>query len=135
MATCVRSFLIRSPPLARTSSSRMFSTSYDLKGTLKNIGDLMKFDSGFVKREAIVLTEEAYPQEVKVEFLGDNSNVLEKFDEGDQVTVSFNIRGREWEGKHFVNLTGWRIQLAAKANKQQREEASPVEAMKGELPF
>lgn len=24
--------------------------------------------------------------------------------------VSFNIRGNEWQGKHYVNLNAWRIQ-------------------------
>jgi single-strand DNA-binding protein len=76
--------------------------AYELKGTVKEIFDEQTFDSGFNKR-AFVVTSEAdkFPQDVQFECLKER---------GDQVNVSFDINGREWNGKYFVNLVAWKIE-------------------------
>jgi len=87
----------------------------ELKGTIKHIFDTQTLGaSGFRKREMILLTDERYPQPVKIEFIQEKTTLLDNFKEGDEVTVSFDIRGREWvnpEGKtiFFTSLQGWKI--------------------------
>ena len=41
--------------------------------------------------------------------------MVNQLKKGDTATVSFDINGREWNGKYFVNLVAWRIQSGAKA--------------------
>lgn len=87
----------------------------EIIGTIKKIGEIQSFASGFTKRDAVVLTNEQYPQPINVEFLQDKSSLLENFNEGDLVKVSINLRGREWQApdgtvKYFNSIVGWRIE-------------------------
>ena len=84
--------------------------AYELNGTVKEIFDTQTFDSGFSKR-AFVVTSEAdkYPQDIQFECLKERIELVEKLKKGDKVTVSFDINGREWNGKYFVNLVAWKI--------------------------
>lgn len=75
--------------------------------------DLQTFDSGFTKREFVVTTQEQYPQDVKLELIRDRTNLIESYNVGDTVTVSFNVRGNEYQGRYYVNLQAWRVQNAA----------------------
>lgn len=112
----------------------------ELQGTIKRIGDIQTFASGFQKAEMVLTTEEQYPQPIQIEFLQDKIDLLDKFKAGDQVKVSINIRGREWtspqgEVKYFNSITGWRIEKvsgdAAPAPKPQPStESKPAAAAK-----
>ena len=87
----------------------------ELKGTIKHIFDTQTVgNNNFQKREMVLVTDERYPQTVKIEFVQEKTSLLDQFKPGDDVTVSINIRGREWvnpEGKtiYFTSIQGWRI--------------------------
>jgi hypothetical protein len=87
----------------------------ELKGTIKHIFDTQTVGSnGFKKREFVLVTDERYPQTVKIELVQEKTSLLDQFKEGDDVIVSINIRGREWvnpEGKtiYFTSIQAWRI--------------------------
>ena len=84
--------------------------AYDLTGKIKLIQDVKKFDSGFTKREMVVIVEDGkYPQEINLEFVQDKIALLDALQPGQEVTVSFDIRGREYNGRYFNNLQGWKI--------------------------
>ncbi|WP_417428188.1 DUF3127 domain-containing protein [Halpernia sp.] len=87
----------------------------DLQGTIKKVTDLQTFNSGFQKRELILMTEEQYPQPISIEFLQDKADLPTKFNEGDSVKIGINLRGREWTSpdnvvKYFNSIVGWRIE-------------------------
>lgn len=87
----------------------------ELQGTIKKIGEIQTFPSGFQKRELILLTEEQYPQPISIEFLSEKINLLDHCTEGERVKISINIRGREWtnpqgEIKYFNSITAWRLE-------------------------
>ena len=84
--------------------------AYELNGTVKEIFDTQTFDSGFTKR-AFVVTSDAdkYPQDIQFECLKERIELIDSINKGDKVTVSFDINGREWNGKYFVNLVAWKI--------------------------
>lgn len=91
---------------------------HQLSGTVKEIFDEQTFDSGFNKRE-FVITDEAdkYPQDIKFECVKDNVELVNKLNKGDRIKVTFDIRGREWQGKYFVNLAAWKIEpLSSKSD-------------------
>lgn len=84
--------------------------AYDLTGKIKIIQEAKTFDSGFTKREMVVVVEDGkYPQEINIEFVQDKINLLDNLQAGQEVTVSFDIRGREYNGRYFNNLQGWKI--------------------------
>lgn len=88
--------------------------SLELKGTIKKIGEIQTFASGFQKREFVLLTEETYVQEIPFELLQDKVDIIEPFKEGDQALVGFNCVSRKWtspqgEDKLFLSLKAWKI--------------------------
>lgn len=91
--------------------------AYELTGKVKLIQDLQTFNSGFTKREMVVIVEDGkYPQEINLEFVQDKVNLLNALEIGQEVTVMFDIRGREYNGRYFNNLQGWKIQTDTSAN-------------------
>ena len=71
--------------------------------------------NNFKKRELVVQTEEQYPQTLLIEFIQDKCDLLNSYSSGDIVTISINLRGREWinpqgETKYFNSIQGWKIE-------------------------
>lgn len=86
--------------------------AYELSGKIKLIQAPQTFDSGFTKREMVVVVEDGkYPQEIALEFVQDKIALLDNLQPGQDVKVSFDIRGREYKGRYFNNLQGWRIEV------------------------
>lgn len=89
--------------------------SLELKGTIKKIGDIQTFASGFQKREFVILTSETYPQPIMIELLQDKVDIIEPFKVGDEAEIGINLRGREWsppnggEDKYFNSILAWKI--------------------------
>lgn len=94
--------------------------SYKLKGTIKLIEDEQEFDSGFVKREFVVTTDDdKYPQDIKFELIKDKTSILDHYRVGQAVEVDFNLKGNEWNDKYFVNLQVWKIIAQGGSGTQQ----------------
>ena len=87
--------------------------AYELTGKIKLLQEPKTFDSGFTKREMVVIVEDGkYPQEINLEFVQDKVALLDNLQPGQEVTVSFDIRGREYNGRYFNNLQGWKVVVA-----------------------
>ena len=91
---------------------------FTLTGIIQNIGPTQSFGSnGFTKRD-IVISEEGtkYPNPVKFTLKKDNCALADNYHEGDKVTVSASVNGREWENKtkgitqYFVDLDAYKIE-------------------------
>ncbi len=88
----------------------------EVSGKIKVLGDIKTFgDNGFRKREVVVTTQEQYPQHLLIEFIQDRCELLDTFKVGENVKISINLRGREWENpqgeiKYFNSIHGWRIE-------------------------
>ena len=99
--------------------------AYELTGKIKLIQDPKTFDSGFTKREMVVIVEDGkYPQEINLEFFQDKVALLEPLQPGQEVTVSFDIRGREYNGRYFNNLQGWKVETVGDAPGQPSGDPS-----------
>ncbi|MEX1048400.1 MAG: DUF3127 domain-containing protein [Akkermansiaceae bacterium] len=86
---------------------------YEAAGKIKLISDTQSFPSGFTKREFVVTTADKYPQDLKFEIVKDKCALLDDFEAGQDVQVTFDIRGNEYNGKYFVNLSCWKIQTGS----------------------
>lgn len=89
---------------------------YKLNGTIKVIKDTVQISDKFTKREFVVNDSSSmYPQDIMLQSVQDKCSMLDGYKEGDNVEVSFNLRGREWtsptgEVKYFNTLEAWRIE-------------------------
>lgn len=103
--------------------------AYDLTGKIKLIQEAKTFDSGFTKREMVVIVEDGkYPQEINIEFVQDKINLLDTLQVGQEITVTFDIRGREYNGRYFNNLQGWKISSPGDERAFDPAGQSPVAA-------
>jgi hypothetical protein len=90
--------------------------SLELTGTLVKFYETKSFPSGFSIQEFVVRTDERYPQEILVQAAKEKIDTLKNFKENDVVKVKFNLRGREYNGRHFVSLDMWAMDIAAAGN-------------------
>ena len=113
--------------------------TYELTGKIKLIMDEQTFASGFSKREMVVTVDDGrYPQDISLEFVKDKISLLEDLEPGQEVTVSFDIRGREYNGRYFNNLQAWKVvhageQIPDTPPSVYGEEPPPVED--DDIPF
>ena len=90
--------------------------AYDLTGKVLQIGDEQVFGSGFKKKELVVTVEDGkYPQDINLEFVQDSVSKLDAVNVGDDVKVTFDIRGREYNGRYFNNLQAWKLDVVSSA--------------------
>ena len=91
-------------------------SNVEVLGRIKLLGEIKTYgDNGFRKREVVITTEEQYPQHLLIEFIQDRCELLDSFKVGENVKISINLRGREWENpegeiKYFNSIHGWRIE-------------------------
>jgi hypothetical protein len=89
------------------------SDKYEVTGSIILIEEAQTFASGFTKRSFVIKTqEEKYPQDLKFDALKDDCARLDAFAVGDSVTVGFNLRGNEYQGKYYVSLQAWKFSKA-----------------------
>ena len=106
----------------------------DVSGKIKLINETQTYgERGFRKRELVLTTNEEYPQMLLIEFVQDKCDLLENYAVGQDVSISINLRGREWinpEGvaKYFNAIQGWRIQPATIPQSASETVAEPEAA-------
>jgi hypothetical protein len=101
-----------------------------MKGTLVKMMDRQDFPSGFFKRDFVVRTEEQYPQDVKFTLTKEKVDFLDAFQEGQSLTVTFDIRGREYNGNYYVDLNAWSLKAADGAATSAPAAAKSTDAPK-----
>ena len=108
---------------------------YEFVGTVKKIGDVQTIASGFSKRELVVTSEgERFPQDVMFEFLKEKADLLAPLSEADRVKVSFDIGGREYNGRYFNSLKGWEIEKVGDTAQAATEPAAASPAGRAPMP-
>ncbi len=40
----------------------------------------------------------------------DRTAIIDDLNEGDEIKVHFDLRGRQWQEKYFTNLNAWRVE-------------------------
>ncbi|MDD5704657.1 MAG: DUF3127 domain-containing protein [Kiritimatiellae bacterium] len=85
--------------------------SYEMTGTVKKVCDAQTFASGFTKREFVLTTEDdRYPQDIAIACIKDGCAQLDGIQAGERLRVAFRIRGREYNGRYFVNLEAYKLE-------------------------
>ncbi len=92
--------------------------AFDVVGKLHVAGETKQVSERFSKREFVLeVADGKYPQFVSFQLTGDRVSALDDHQVGDQIRVTFNLRGREWknpqgEVKYFNSLDVWKLESA-----------------------
>ena len=88
----------------------------EIKGIIKKISETVQISDRFRKREFVVeySSNPDYPQPLQFEMVQDRCEFLDSFQEGQEVEVHFDLRGREWTNpqgqvKYFNSLQAWKL--------------------------
>ena len=104
---------------------------YTLTGIVKVKKDTQQISDRFQKREFVVTDNTGqYPQHCLFQLTQDKCNLLDDINEGEEVNVSFFLRGREWtspqgEVRYFNSLDVWKLEKGAGAS---APAAAPISA-------
>lgn len=98
--------------------------SYEATGTIQTIGPIQTFGSkGFTKREVVLsIPDGKYPQTVAFEFQGERVDLPDKYNEGDEITVTFDLKGRlhEASGRTYNTLNAWKVSGISSAKQEAK---------------
>lgn len=93
-----------------------------ITGKLHFVEDAKQVSDSFKRRSFVVEYSEnpLYPQYITFELTQERVGVIDAFKLGDNIEVTFNLRGREWTSpemvkKYFNTLEAWRVQKAEAA--------------------
>ena len=104
----------------------------EIKGKIIELYDTVQVTDSFQKREFVIEYAEnpSFPEFIKFETIQDRCALLDPFNVDDEVTVTFNLKGRKWtdrEGvvKYFNSLQAWKIEAGAQAGDQAPPPIEP----------
>lgn len=90
--------------------------SFETTGILHKVFEEQSKSETFKTREFVIKLDGNYPQFIKFQLTQDRCDLIGNYKEGDNIKVSFDLRGREWNEKYFTNLNAWKIENAEQAN-------------------
>ncbi|MEN7972202.1 MAG: DUF3127 domain-containing protein [Verrucomicrobiota bacterium] len=101
--------------------------AYDLTGKVKVVMEAKTFGSGFTVREFVVTVEDGkYPQDICLQCVQDKVSLLDTLEVGQEVTATFDIRGREHNGRYFNNLQAWKVEAGSSSAAPAGGDNPPV---------
>jgi len=90
--------------------------SLSIKAIVHEVGQVQQVSDSFKKRDLIVQYAEnpQFVEHIKFEATQDRVNIFDNLSPGENVEVSFNLRGRPWTNKegvttYFNSLVAWRV--------------------------
>jgi hypothetical protein len=84
---------------------------YKAKGKLILIGPEQVKSEKFTLKEFVIQTQdEKYPQSINFQISNNNMAQLNGINIGEEVEVSFDIRGNEYNGKYYNKLNAFKIE-------------------------
>lgn len=92
--------------------------AFEVTGVIYDKMDTQVISDRFKKRDFVVEIEDgAYKQHIKFQLTQDRCDLVDSYEKGDEVKVSFNLRGRPYqkgaETIYFTNLEAWRLEKVA----------------------
>lgn len=112
------------------------SKNRNLTGSIHELFPTVNVSATFRKREVVInyLENPMYPQYITLQFVQDRCELLDNYQKGQEVSIDFNLRGREWVApdgtkKYFNTLEAWRINVAQDVPAAPAQSAEPVTAV------
>lgn len=140
--------LWRLKEIGKKERNERINMAYELQGKVHEVFPTEQVSDRFQKREFVISFESnGYTELIKFQAVQDKCSMLDNIQEGEEVNVHFDLRGRSYtnrEGKvlYFTNLQAWKIdqggqaqQTAPAAKAQQPEDISQAPPEDDDLPF
>jgi len=105
--------------------------AYEMVGKLHKKFDTESKTSSFQAREFVLESLDSnYTQYIKFQLTQDRCGLIDNHNEGEQLKVYFDLRGREWNEKYFTNLNAWKVEPMSNADtpSQQAPASQPFPA-------
>ncbi|MEH0156040.1 DUF3127 domain-containing protein [Limibacter armeniacum] len=88
--------------------------SFETRGKIEVIYPEQQISEKFKKREFVIEIQDGmYPQFIKMQLTQDRCSLIDGFQVGDQINVTFDLKGRPFQkdGKtmYFTNVEAWRV--------------------------
>lgn len=97
-----------------------------IKGAVKLINEVKVISDKFSVREFVITTPDAkYPQDIILSAVNDKMSILDSIRPGQEVEVSFNLRGREFNGRYYNTLDAWKVIGTAVIPQQTEDDGFP----------
>lgn len=85
---------------------------------LPEVTGVSKAGNNWKKREYVLETQETYPKKVHFDFFGERADQY-PLSVGDDVTLSFDIESREYGGRWYTSIRGWKAEKTSGQGAQQ----------------
>ena len=103
--------------------------AYKATGRLHKVFDTEQKTASFSAREFVIeMVDGKFPQMVKFQLTKEKCSLIDDYSEGEDISVDFDLRGREWNDKYFTNLNAWRIARAEAQDGAADEDAASAAA-------
>ncbi|MDO4510591.1 MAG: DUF3127 domain-containing protein [Bacteroidales bacterium] len=86
-----------------------------------------KAGNNWSKQEYVLETQENYPKKVHFDFFGDRANQYD-LQEGQLIKLSFDIESREYNGRWYTSIRGWKAEPADAAAAPAPFAGAPADA-------
>lgn len=84
---------------------------HKLKGKLILKSEPRQISDKFRVMDFVIETlDEKYPQKIQLQILNDRIAEMDKYSLGEDLEVSFDIRGREYNGKYYNSLNAYKVE-------------------------
>lgn len=67
------------------------------------------------KQQFVIETIEQYPRKICAMLWGDKADMLNQYNVGDMMKVSFDVESREYQGRWYTDVKAWKIEPASEA--------------------
>lgn len=102
--------------------------AFEVEGKLHKVFPTEQKTASFQAREFVIeIPDGNYPQLVKFQAVQERCGLLDTFKEGEKIKVSFDLRGREWQGKYFTSLNAWRLDRVNEGAGAETQEQFPAD--------
>ncbi len=81
---------------------------------LPEMSGTSKAGNAWKKREYVLETQETYPKKVHFDFFGERADQY-PLNVGDVIKLSFDIESREFNGRWYTSIRGWKSEPASAA--------------------
>lgn len=97
-----------------------------IKGRVTRIDDREKKTESFTVRTFVIETTGKYPNPILFQLTNDRCDLIDRVEVGEEVTVHFDIRGTEWNGKIINNLNAWKIDRSVSVGTEPPPAAASI---------
>lgn len=81
-----------------------------IKGAVKLINEVKVISDRFSVREFVITTlDDKYPQDILFQAVNDKMDMVAPLRKAQVVEVSFNLRGRDYNGRYYNTLDVWKV--------------------------